>query len=66
MTDLWQRSALGIAAAIRRGDTSSREVLDVLVALVEQVNGQLNAIVVMLGDEAEKAADAVARAELPR
>lgn len=55
-------SALELAAAIRSRETSSREVLDAHVARVGRVNGELNAIVVLLGEEAEKAADAADRA----
>jgi amidase len=62
MGDLWQLGALEIAAAIRNRETTSREVLDALVERVDTVNGELNAIVALLGDEALKAAEAADRA----
>ncbi len=52
MGDLWQLGALEIAAAIRNRETTSRAVLDALVDRVDTVNGDLNAIVALLGDEA--------------
>jgi amidase len=55
--ELWQLGACEIGAAIRRGETSSREVLDALLGRIEAVNGDLNAVVALLGDEAVKAAD---------
>ncbi|MGI9052407.1 MAG: amidase [Ilumatobacteraceae bacterium] len=62
MTELWRRSALELADAIRNGETSSREVLDDLVTRVAKVNDRLNAIVALLGEEAEKAAAAADQA----
>ncbi len=62
MSELWAMGAVELATAIRDGATSSREVLDALVARVEQVNGALNAVVVLLGEEAEKAAEAADQA----
>jgi amidase len=62
MTELWARGAVELAELIRSGETSSREVLHSLLERVEQVNGELNAIVALLGDEAEKSADAADRA----
>ena len=64
MGELWQLGALEIAAAIRNRETTSREVLDALVERVDAVNGQLNAVVALLGDEAAKAAEAADRAVL--
>jgi amidase len=62
MGELWQMGALEIAAAIRNRETTSREVLDALVERVDAVNGQLNAVVALLGDEAVKAAEVADRA----
>jgi amidase len=62
MGELWQLGALEIAAAVRDRQTTSREVLDALVARIDAVNGQLNAVVAVLGDEAVKAAEAADRA----
>ena len=39
MGELWQLGAVEVAAAIRDGETSSREVLDALVGRVNAVNG---------------------------
>ena len=64
MGELWQLGALEIAAAIRNRETTSRAVLDALVDRVDTVNGELNAIVALLGDEAVKAAEAADRAVL--
>jgi amidase len=62
MGELWQLGALEIAAAVRNRETTSREVLDALVDRVDAVNGDLNAVVALLGDEAVKAADDADRA----
>jgi amidase len=62
MGELWQLGALEIAAAVRDGQTTSREVLDALVDRIGALNGDLNAVVAMLGDEAVKAAEAADRA----
>lgn len=50
--------ALELAAAIRGKEASSRDVLEAHLGRVEQVNGDLNAIVRVLADEARDAADA--------
>jgi amidase len=62
MGELWQLGALEIAAAVRNREATSREVLDALVDRVDTVNGDLNAVVALLGDEAVKAAEAADRA----
>ena len=62
MGELWQLGALEIAAAVRNRQTTSREVLDALVDRIDAVNGDLNAVVALLGDEAVKAAEAADRA----
>jgi len=58
MSELWRLSALELAAKIRTGEASSREVLQAHVDRVEAVNGHLNAVVRNLTDEAFVAADA--------
>jgi amidase len=58
MTELWQLGAVEIASAIRKGETSSREVLGSLLGRIEAVNDDLNAVVALIGDEAVAAADA--------
>ena len=58
MSELWQLSALDLAASIRTGQTSSREVLQAHYDRVDAVNGHLNAVVRRLDDDAFAAADA--------
>ncbi len=58
MTQLWQLGALELAEIIRTGEASSRDVVEAHLARVEQCNGQLNAVVRLLTDEALAAADA--------
>ena len=60
--ELWRESAHGLAARIRGGEVSSREVIDAHLARIEQVNPHLNAVVRVLADEARTAADAADRA----
>ena len=62
MSELWQMGALELAGLIRGGDVSSREVVEAHLVRVDKVNGQLNAIVRLLADEALVAADAADRA----
>ena len=56
--DLWRASAGELAAAIRRGEVSSLEVIESHLARVDAVNGHLNAVVRVLADEAREAAQA--------
>jgi amidase len=58
MTDLALRSATELAAMLRRGDVSSRELLDHYLARVERLNPGLNAVVTLDVATARKAADA--------
>jgi fatty acid amide hydrolase 2 len=53
-----QRSALELAAAIRGGELSSREVVDEHIARIERHNGRVNAVVATRFDEARAEADA--------
>jgi fatty acid amide hydrolase 2 len=53
-----QRSALELAAAIRGGELSSREVVDEHIALLERVNPRLNAVIFERLDDARAEADA--------
>ncbi len=62
MTELWQMGALELARQIRSGQASSREVLEAHLARVDKVNGDLNAIVRLMPDEALAAADAADQA----
>ena len=62
MSELWCRSALELAAMIRDGEVSSREVVQAHLDRIEAVNPHLNAIVRLLPDQALAAADAADRA----
>jgi amidase len=59
--ELWQLGALELADLIRKQETTSREVLDALLARIDAVNGDLNAVVALL-PEAAAVADAADRA----
>ena len=70
ITDLWCMSAMDLAAAIRSRQTSSQEVIESHLRRIEAVNPSINAVTVVLGEqalEAAKAADRVVAggAELP-
>ena len=56
--ELWRRGAGELAELIARREVSSREVVDAHLDRIEAVNGHLNAIVLVLADEARAAADA--------
>jgi amidase len=56
--ELWRRGAGELAQLIAEGAVSSREVVDAHLERIEAVNGHLNAVVVVLADEARAAADA--------
>lgn len=58
MSELWQLGALELAERIRGREVSAKEVLEAHLDRVGQVNGDLNAIVRLLADEARTAADA--------
>ena len=57
-SELWRRSACELAASIRSGQVSSREVLEAHLARIEAVNPIVNAITEVLVAEARAAADA--------
>ncbi len=54
--ELWRRGAGELAAMIRAGDVSSVEVVEAHLERIDEVNGDLNAVVAVLDDEARKAA----------
>ncbi len=54
---LWQKSAIELAELIRSKQASSREIIDAHLDRIEAVNGDLNAVVVVLADEARAEAD---------
>ena len=58
MSELYRLSATELAALISRGDVSSREVVDAHLERIEQVNGRVNAITVVLAESARQAATA--------
>ena len=60
--ELWRRSATDLAEMIRSGETSSREVVEAHLDRIDAVNGELNAITVVLADSALAAADEADRA----
>lgn len=60
--ELWRESALDLADMIRRGEVTSREVVDAHLGRIEAVNPHVNAVVRVLADEARRAADAADRA----
>jgi len=55
---LWCMSALELAAAIRSRQVSSREVVEAHLQRIEQVNPAINAVTVVLTEEAMQAAEA--------
>lgn len=61
-TDLWRMSATRLADAIRSGQVSSREVVESHLHRIEEVNPEVNAIPVVLGDKALEAAQEADRA----
>ncbi len=59
MTELWQMSGLALGRAIARREVSAVEVLDAIVARVEAVNPQVNAVVTLVAERARQEARAV-------
>jgi len=69
--DLWRMSATELAEAIRSKQVSSREVIEAHLRRIEAVDPEVNAVPVVLGEEALQAAGAADRAvalgsDLPR
>jgi len=62
MTTLGFRSASELAAALRRRELGSRELLEHLLARIERFDGGLNAVVTLDVERARAAADAADRA----
>jgi len=56
--ELWQMSAVSLAAMIRDGETTSREVVDAHLERIGLVNDAVNAVVEVRPDEARRDADA--------
>ena len=61
-SDLWRMSAGELAETVRRGQASSREVVEAHLRRIEAVNPAVNAVVVVLAEQALAAADAADRA----
>jgi amidase len=71
VTELWRMSATELAQAIRSRQTSSQEVIEAHLRRIEGVNPAVNAVTVVLGEQALEAAKAADRAvagggDLPR
>jgi amidase len=61
-TELWRFGATELAELIRTRTASSREVVEAHLRRIEAVNPQLNAVTVVLGEQAMEAAEAADRA----
>jgi amidase len=61
-TDLWRMSATDLAEAIRSRQASSQEVIEAHLRRIEAVNPSVNAVTVVLGEQAIEAAKAADRA----
>ncbi len=55
--DLWRMSATELAEAIRSKQVSSREVIEAHLRRIEAVDPEVNAVPVVLGEQALQAAD---------
>ncbi|MYJ02548.1 MAG: indole acetimide hydrolase, partial [Chloroflexi bacterium] len=60
---LWRRTAVELAGLIRDREVSSREVVEAHLDRIVEVNGQVNAVTLVLEDTALAAAGAAARGE---
>ena len=54
MNELWERSAVDLAAMIRRREVSSRELLAATLARIDEINPAVNAIVTLVPEMAEE------------
>ncbi len=61
-TELWRMSATELAEAIRSRQVSSRDVIEAHLRRIEAVNGSINAVVVVMAEQALKAAQTADRA----
>jgi amidase len=57
-TDLWKHSACDAAALVAKGDVSARELVASTLARIADINPRINALPVVLAEEALAAADA--------
>jgi amidase len=60
--ELWRSGAVELAARIAKREVSSVEVVEAHLARIDAVNGSLNAVTVILGEEARAAAASADRA----
>jgi len=60
--ELWKLGVVELAEAIRSRSVSSREVVEACLSRIETVNPSLNAVTVVLSEQALEAADAADRA----
>lgn len=56
---IWESDATALAEHIRKGDVAVGEAVDASIAMVERVNGELNAVAERLYDQARKQAQSV-------
>jgi len=61
MSDLWKKSATDVVALLKAGDVSSGDLLDVLEARIDAVDGAVNALPITCWDRARGAAKAADR-----
>ena len=61
-TDLWRMGAVELAEAIRSRQASSREVIEAHLRRIEAVNPSVNAVTILLADQALEAATAADQA----
>jgi amidase len=61
--ELWRLTATELASLIAAREVSSREVVTAHLARVDEVNGDVNAVTIVLREEAIAAADAVDRGD---
>ena len=61
-TELWRMSAMELAEAIRTKQVSSHEVIEAHLRRIEAVNPSINAVVIVMAEQALKAAKAADRA----
>ena len=61
ITELWRMSATELAGAIRSNQVSSREVVEAHLRRIEEVNPSINAVTVVLAEQALDAAKAADR-----
>jgi amidase len=52
--ELWRMSATELAEAVRSRQVSSQEVIEAHLARIEAVNGLINAVVIVMAEQALK------------